>query len=240
MESRKKAEQEINDMNRTITELSLETANEEKLQQKRIDRSISSILQTIVLDEDDEIVNEFPPLTIEQRQMVDYAWRGGSKNDMLAQKFNLNITRADLQTLSGLNWLNDEVINYYMEMIKERGSEEEHLPNTHVMNTFFIPKLMQAGHAGVRRWTRKVDIFAYDLIMVPVHVGNVHWCMAIMNLRDKWIRYYDSMGSPNPQVLEALQRYLEEESMDKRKQSFDTSSWTIESVRDCPRQHNGR
>lgn len=239
-EIRKKNEQEIKEMNRTINELQLDTAKEEKLQQKRIDQSISSLLQTIVLDEDDEILNEFPPLTTEQRQMVAYAWRGGSRNDMLAQKFNLNITRADLQTLSGLNWLNDEVINYYMELIKERSAEEEHLPNTHVMNTFFIPKLMTSGHAGVRRWTRRVDIFSYDLIMVPVHVGNVHWCMAIINLRDKWIRYFDSMGSPNPQVLDALLNYLKEESMDKRNMPFDTSDWLIESVRDCPRQNNGR
>jgi sentrin-specific protease 1 len=68
----------------------------------------------------------------------------------------------------------------------------------------------------------------------------VHWCMAIINLRDKWIRYYDSMGHPNPTVLDALRRYLQEESLDKRQKQFDTSSFHIESVRDCPQQQNGR
>lgn len=239
-EIRKKNEQEIRDINRTISALSIETAKEEKLQQQRIDDTVSNILQTIVLDEDDEYLNEFPPLNTEQRQLVRYALHGGSRNELIAQKFNLSITRQDLLTLSGLNWLNDEVINYYMELIKERSSEEDHLPSTHVMNTFFIPKLLQSGHGGVRRWTRRVDIFSFDLIMVPVHVGNVHWCMAIINLRDKWIRYYDSMGSPNPHVLDALQNYLQEESLDKKQQRFDMSNWLLESVRDCPRQNNGR
>jgi len=72
-----------------------------------------------------------------------------------------------------------------------------------------------------------------------VHVGGVHWCMSIIHLKNKTIRYYDSMGHPNHVVLEALEQYLKDESMDKRKIPFDTSDWTIECVRDCPQQKNG-
>lgn len=151
----------------------------------------------------------------------------------------MNITRSDLNTLDGLNWLNDEVINFYMELIKCRSEEVDHLPKVHVMNTFFIGKLLQMGHSGVRRWTRKVDIFSCDIIPVPIHVGNVHWCMSVINMRDKTIRYYDSMGHPNMAVCDALEQYLKDESMDKRKIQFDTSDWTIECVRDCPQQRNG-
>ena len=151
----------------------------------------------------------------------------------------MNITRNDLNTLDGLNWLNDEVINYYMELIKERSQLIEYLPKVHVMNTFFIPKLLSQGHSGVKRWTRKIDIFSYDIIPVPVHVGGVHWCMSIIHLRDKTIRYYDSMGHPNYAVLDALEKYLKEESLDKKKVEFDTSEWKIECVRDCPQQRNG-
>jgi sentrin-specific protease 1 len=91
----------------------------------------------------------------------------------------MNITRNDLNTLDGLNWLNDEVINFYMELIKERSEQIEFLPKVHVMNTFFVPKLLQSGHSGVRRWTRKVDVFGVDIIPVPVHVGGVHWVSLI-------------------------------------------------------------
>jgi len=151
----------------------------------------------------------------------------------------MTITRNDLLTLDALNWLNDEVINFYMELIKLRSEESDHLPKVHSMNTFFVVKLMQQGHSGVRRWTRKTDIFSMDIIPVPVHVGGVHWCMAIIHMRDKTLRYYDSMGHPNMPVLGALENYLKEESLDKKKVPFDTSDWTIECVRDCPQQRNG-
>lgn len=58
-------------------------------------------------------------------------------------------------------------------------------------------------------------------------------------MKNKTIRYYDSMGHPNQLVLEALEQYLKDESMDKKKVRFDMSDWTIEHVRDCPQQKNG-
>lgn len=239
-ESRRKNDNEICLMNRQIQELSLETHQEEKLQQKRIDDVITNLGKTVVIDEEDEVIDEYVALTKEQLALVNFGLRGGRGTDKLIDKFSFSITRHDIQTLDGLNWLNDEVINFYMELLKERSAVDESLPKVHAMNTFFVPKLMSSGFQGVRRWTRKINIFDFDIIPVPVHVGGVHWCMAIINMREKWIRYYDSMGQPNARVLEALRRYLEEESLDKRKIPFDTSDWIVESVRDCPQQRNGR
>uniref|UniRef100_A0A1B0B6J7 Ubiquitin-like protease family profile domain-containing protein n=1 Tax=Glossina palpalis gambiensis TaxID=67801 RepID=A0A1B0B6J7_9MUSC len=129
-----------------------------------------------------------------------------------------------------------------MNLLTDRGekkSKSNGLPTVYAMNTFFIPCLMKAGYGGVKRWTRKVDIFTKDILPVPVHVGGVHWCMAIIHLKNRTIKYYDSMGTPNPNVLKALEQYLKDESMDKRKQPFDTSQFLIESVPDVPRQMNG-
>lgn len=163
------------------------------------------------------------------------------KFQTLISKFNIQIARRDIATLLGKNWLNDEVINFYMNLLIERGAQrnEEGYPKVYAMNTFFIPKLMQDGHGGVRRWTRKVDIFSHDVIPIPVHVGGVHWCMAIIHLKNKTIKYYDSMGTPNSKVLIALEKYLKDESIDKKKQPFDTSEFKIENVGDCPKQNNG-
>lgn len=35
--------------------------------------------------------------------------RGGNPHEVLSEGFGLSLTRKDLQTLSHLNWLNDEV-----------------------------------------------------------------------------------------------------------------------------------
>ena len=52
-----------------------------------------------------------PPLelTEEQEDLVDRALGPYAPSEVLADAFRLQITRRDMATLSGLNWLNDEV-----------------------------------------------------------------------------------------------------------------------------------
>lgn len=94
--------------------------------------------------------------------------------EVLSQRFNISIKRADIGTLSGLNWLNDEVplrmyhsqcsadtlllqvINFYMNLIVERGQSASSACRVHAMSSFFYPKLREVGYSGVRRWTKKV------------------------------------------------------------------------------------
>ena len=78
----------------------------------------------------------------------------------MINKFNMQITRQDLYTLVNESWLNDEVINFYMNLLIERSElgQSMGLPKVYAMNTFFIPRLLQAGHGGVKRWTKKVSI----------------------------------------------------------------------------------
>ncbi|XP_017050781.1 uncharacterized protein LOC108094613 [Drosophila ficusphila] len=180
------------------------------------------------------------PLTEEDMRRWAHLMKGGPETEVIITKFNYRITRIDLNTFNSNNWLNDEVINFYMSLITERSEKRRgELPNAYAMNTFFVPRLLQNGHAGVKRWTRKVDLFAMDVIPVPVHCNNVHWCMAIIHMKNKTILYYDSMGKPNPTVLSALEAYLREESLDKRKQPLDTSDFRIESAQNIPQQLNG-
>lgn len=191
-------------------------------------------------EEAEEEFNDFPALADPQYQKI-YTWfNGRDTGTILISKFNLSITRHDIQTLSWepLAWLNDEVINFYMELLGERSRTTESLPKVHGMNTFFLKRLLEAGYAGVRRWTRKIDIFAHDIIPVPVHKG-IHWCMAIIHMKEKTIKYYDSMGAPNNVVLNALADYLQAESMDKKKQPLDMSDWKKENVSNIPQQENG-
>ncbi|XP_017037258.1 uncharacterized protein Ulp1 [Drosophila kikkawai] len=182
---------------------------------------------------------EFVPLTEEHMKRFSELINGPPQQ-VLVNKFSLQIHRSDIRTLLGSSWLNDEVINFYMNLLTERSElRSDQLPRVYAMNTFFVPRLLQTGHGGVKRWTRKVDLFSKDIIPVPVHCNGVHWCMAIIHMRNKTIRYYDSMGKPNQDVLDALEMYLRLESLDKRKQPFDTSDFKIESVANVPQQSNG-
>lgn len=231
-------------------QIELEQANRQDVQEmiKKMDEAL--LLRELIVVEDEEeaaaqlaksqepVDTPLPTFTAEQMNMIRYAAGRGSPNEVLIEKFNMSIKRMDIATLLGDSWLNDEVINFYMNLLMERGENSKY-PKVYAMNTFFMPKVLDQGQGGVRRWTRKVDLFSYDLIPVPVHVSNIHWCMAIISLRDKYIRYYDSMGQPNKRVLDALEQYLKDESLDKKKQPFCMDGWLKESVADCPRQMNG-
>ena len=67
-----------------------------------------------------------------------------------------------------------------MALIVERNSSEDNRPSVYAFNTFFYPKLREKGHQALKRWTRKVDIFSFDFIFVPIHLG-MHWCLAVSN-----------------------------------------------------------
>ncbi|XP_032691166.1 sentrin-specific protease 1-like [Odontomachus brunneus] len=191
-----------------------------------------------VLDEREEPDEPpLPKLTDEMQREIKNALVPCPQGEVLVDGFGLRITRKDIHTLVGLNWLNDEVINFYMNLLITRGTTGKY-PKVHAMNTFFYPKLLSGGHSSLKRWTRKVDVFAQDLIVVPVHL-DIHWCMSIIDFREKSILYYDSMGGSNPKCLAALKQYLQDESLDKKKKTYDMSDWKLQSVKDIPQQMNG-
>ncbi|KAM6294429.1 sentrin-specific protease 1 [Aegotheles albertisi] len=182
---------------------------------------------------------EFPEITEEMEKEIKNVFRGGNQDEVLSEAFRLTITRKDIQTLNNLNWLNDEIINFYMNLLMER-SKEKGLPAVHAFNTFFFTKLKTAGYQAVKRWTKKVDIFSVDLLLVPIHLG-VHWCLAVVDFRKKTVTYYDSMGGINSEACRILLQYLKQESLDKKRKEFDTNGWSLLSKKsqEIPQQMNG-
>nr|XP_045008663.1 sentrin-specific protease 1 isoform X2 [Jaculus jaculus] len=183
--------------------------------------------------------DEFPEITEEMEKEIKNVFRNGNQDEILSEAFRLTITRKDMQTLNHLNWLNDEIINFYMNMLMER-SKEKGLPSVHAFNTFFFTKLKTAGYQAVKRWTKKVDVFSVDILLVPIHLG-VHWCLAVVDFRKKNITYYDSMGGINNEACRILLQYLKQESIDKKRKEFDTNGWQLFSKKsqEIPQQMNG-
>uniref|UniRef100_F6Y7Y6 SUMO specific peptidase 1 n=1 Tax=Ornithorhynchus anatinus TaxID=9258 RepID=F6Y7Y6_ORNAN len=183
--------------------------------------------------------DEFPEITEEMEKEIKNVFCHGNQDEVLSEAFRLTITRKDMQTLNHLNWLNDEIINFYMNLLMER-SRGKGVPSVHAFNTFFFTKLKTAGYQAVKRWTKKVDVFSVDLLLVPIHLG-VHWCLAVVDFRKKYITYYDSMGGVNTEACRILLQYLKQESLDKKRKDFDTNGWLLFSKKsqEIPQQMNG-
>ena len=92
------------------TKLQLSQKQRMELEDKRV-AQIRSGLSHVYLDSDEEA--EVEPqwsLTTEQMDIVQTAVGRGNPQECLSERYRIRISRADLRTLTGLVWLNDEVI----------------------------------------------------------------------------------------------------------------------------------
>nr|XP_040055283.1 sentrin-specific protease 2 isoform X2 [Gasterosteus aculeatus aculeatus] len=187
---------------------------------------------------------DIPRLTKDMAAEVSCALAQRDPNLVLSAAFKLRITQRDLATLQEGGWLNDEVINFYLSLVMERCSSEAAGLKIYSFSTFFFPKLrgggQDGGHTAVKRWTKAVDIFLYDLVLVPLHLG-VHWAMAVIDFKSKTVKSYDSMGQRHDDVCSLLLLYLKEEHKVKKGRELDSPKWTVGSLRatEIPQQRNG-
>ena len=100
-----------------------------------------------------------------------------------------NGIREDLQTLDGSNWLNDMVINQYLNLIQERNDTSTCQPRMLAMNTYVYDVLNKDGleerEKRLEGWF-KVDLRTKDL---PPMNTNYHLTMVIINTNIKIINY---------------------------------------------------
>ena len=82
------------------------------------------------------------------------------------------MSNEDIQRLLPAQWLNDEIINFYGQMILSRSEESKENPgdgvangrkkplNVHYFSTFFWSKLKNEGYEKGRlaKWTKKVRV----------------------------------------------------------------------------------
>ncbi|KAJ3771523.1 hypothetical protein FB446DRAFT_739961 [Lentinula raphanica] len=168
------------------------------------------------------------------------------------------VSDKDLARLKPCSWLNDEIINFYGALImgrsddfKENRSSEvingvatEKKPkilDAHYFTTFFWQKLTRDGYEKGRlaKWTKKVDIFSKDVVLIPVNHNNTHWTAAAINFRKKRFESYDSMFLDRSGVFKVLRNYLDAEHRNKKKAPFDFTGWEDHVLKDTPQQENG-
>jgi len=187
-----------------------------------------------------DIILASEPIPTYDRKMEEFvreALEGRADQDIVAEIGVSFVSKQNLSTLEELRWLDGEVINTYLQLIQRRSSNSSTLPRSYCFNTFLYDKVSTVGHSAVKRWTRKVNIFDYDLVFFPIHLGN-HWTLAYADIRKKTLRYCDSMGGNNPKCLAALFDYLKIESMEKTKRPLE-DDWKTESISGkIPQQQN--
>lgn len=104
----------------------------------------------------------------------------------------LCIRMEDYVCLTKESYLNDIIIDFYLLWLRNTLIPEAQRERTHIFSTFFYKRLTtmtrpadmkqtaaQKRHARVQKWTKLVDIFDKDFIIVPINEQS-HWFLAII------------------------------------------------------------
>lgn len=151
-------------------------------------------------------------------------------------KARILVTVADLSVLSGVNWLNEEIMNSFVALVNHRNallmvmaSREPELgaspaarahraPRTFIFGTFLYSRLSHKmgwyDYHGVRRWGIKggLSLESVDLILVPVFVHRSNWTLAAVDVRRRHFFFYDSsFGDDYNSIIPNLRRWLADE-----------------------------
>jgi Ulp1 family protease len=231
----------------------------------RVPEAAKEVEERMLAQEREEEANRIAssllrPLTEDERAIVDEAIYGvGPPSQIVAQVDTDVVVRESMHRLQPGQWLNDEVIHYFLIMLSKRDEElnkqDPSRGRSHFFKSFFITKLLNEGHANpeiegtydyknVKRWSKKVpgkDIFKLNKIVFPINQGTAHWICVVAFMRDKRIQVFDSLGGKGHMYLEAIFKYLQDEHMDKKKSPLpDVEEWKLIPTRnDTPRQLNG-
>ncbi|KAK2814142.1 hypothetical protein FQN50_000546 [Emmonsiellopsis sp. PD_5] len=94
----------------------------------------------------------------------------------------------DLERLGDGEFLNDNLIGFYIRFLEHHleRNRPDVAKRVYFFNSYFFASLTNTprgkkgiNYQAVEKWTRNVDIFSYDYIVVPIN-ENAHWYMAII------------------------------------------------------------
>jgi Ulp1 family protease len=192
------------------------------------------------------------PLTPQQRAKAEDILQRDPTDELLTDQYGITMTRKKLSCLRARTWLNDEVINFFMSMLKDRDEALCRLNPTgrkssHYFNSFFMSKLLDTenkkvySYDAVNKWTKTLDIFTKRRIYIPINISNSHWTHLVLYMEQRKIHYYDSMGGNGRMYIEAILHWIKDEARTKKNwEEYDVSDFTlIDHGRDVPQQGNG-
>ncbi|KAJ5708924.1 hypothetical protein N7493_010258 [Penicillium malachiteum] len=175
-----------------------------------------------------------------------------------AGKKRAEVSTDDRKRLRETEFLNDNLIAFYLRFLQDHleRTNKEVAKRVYFFNSYFFETLKNSpsgsteiNYTGVEKWTRNINLFEYDYIVVPIN-ESAHWYVAIICNLPKLdsssqpdsqndatapkgpapgpdqphIVSFDSLDISHYQTNKILRQYLSKESESKR--GIDISSKT--------------
>ena len=184
-------------------------------------------------------------------EMVEEATKKGSGNDddKMAILGNNWVQRKSLRRLIQGEWIDDEAVTFWFKLLAQEDNKlcakDASRKGSAFFTSFFKTSLLNEGASNhqmegqysynrVKNWARKLlrdeegDIFDTDKIFIPFHEGHVHWICAVVDMKQKTISIFDSMGGSYETYLQHIFRYLQDEHYSKNGKALPhIESWKV-------------
>ena len=130
---------------------------------------------------------ESPPLKYSQTVGLGTKWKRPLTYPKAGKK-QATIDWVDLEKLDEGEFLNDAIVTFYMRYLEHEMEETNPALSKRIyfFSTYFYERLTHSptgrkeiNYTNVQKWTKNVDIFTYDYVVVPVNEA-AHWYLAIM------------------------------------------------------------
>lgn len=188
------------------------------------ERSLFKEVEKIIFSKEDQLIVRIAKNQLERSDLIRLDWRASEMDA----------------------WLNDNVVNGYMELINERNRVEPQLPKVYAFNTYLAEKLKRHdyNYAEVKRWSirAKVDLIQMDKIFIPVN-DEEHWTLIIIHHDRKRIELYNSLQGDNDRrsgesvekwrkrvykLLNQVRQFWRDEYEDKKGEPLEETDWDYE------------
>jgi sentrin-specific protease 1 len=164
----------------------------------------------------------------------------GSQRVLVTAIRGTELAAKDFATLLGhRSWLNDEIINAYLEWIedaankaavaeaKASGEPASDVPKFIAQNSFFYNNLVKKGPQQSERLMKRKkapgkSFMLVDTMFVPVNNG-AHWTVGVVRPVAKTIEYFDSLGGSDRFFVNHMRKWLQFQLGD----AYREDEWTV-------------
>lgn len=133
-----------------------------------------------LIDDDlDSAVDCVPPSPTKLSETLVYPPEGRKKAE---------VDSSDIERLRDGEFLNDNLIGFYLRFLEHHLelNKPEVAKRVYFFNSYFFDTLTSQAkgkkginYGGVEKWTRNVDLFSQDYVIVPIN-ESAHWYLAII------------------------------------------------------------
>lgn len=159
------------------------------------------------------------PLSEEWEAKIQVALSHGDHVPLTTTISGTDLRRKDFMTVLGeRSWLNDEIINAYLEWIvdysnKKAGRDGRNaIPKVIAHNSFFYKNIATQGPQSVSRWMKRKKaegkkLLEVETVLIPVNNAS-HWTIIVVSPQQRTIEYLDSFAGNSKVFINNTKAWL--------------------------------